>query len=143
MRSQARGRCATLDDDRAPVPGMIRLPARRTPAERTRAHRGKNGLLTVELPEPDVRELMEGRAGERDGAHSERRLVTLPSGREVAFAVDEDVRHRLLNGYDDIGLTMQRIDAIDALRARARASGAVDARLVGSSARTLPGGDAR
>ena len=44
----------------------------------------------------------------------ERQIVTLPSGREVAFSVDEDVRFRLLNGYDDIGLTLQRIDAIDA-----------------------------
>ena len=78
-----------------------------------RSNCGKNGLLTVELPEADVRELMEG-APATATVDLERRIVTLPSGREVAFAVDEDVRYRLLNGYDDIGLTMQRIDAIDA-----------------------------
>ena len=43
----------------------------------------------------------------------ERRIVTLPSGREVEFEVDEDVRYRLLGGHDDIGLTLQRADAID------------------------------
>ena len=40
-------------------------------------------------------------------------VVTLPSGREVEFEVDEDVRYRLLGGHDDIGLTLQRVDALD------------------------------
>jgi 3-isopropylmalate/(R)-2-methylmalate dehydratase small subunit len=78
-----------------------------------RSNCGKNGLLTVELPEADVRELMEA-APATATVDLERRVVTLPSGREVAFEVDEDVRYRLLNGFDDIGLTMQRVDAIDA-----------------------------
>ena len=74
-----------------------------------------------------MRELMEA-APAAATVDLERRVVTLPSGREVEFEVDEDVRYRLLNGYDDIGLTLQRVDAIDELRARARAPGAVDAR---------------
>ena len=77
-----------------------------------RSNCGKNGLLTVELPEADVRELIEA-APAAATVDLERRIVTLPSGREVAFAVDEDVRYRLLNGYDDIGLTMQRVGEID------------------------------
>jgi 3-isopropylmalate/(R)-2-methylmalate dehydratase small subunit len=78
-----------------------------------RSNCGKNGLLTVELPEADVRELIEA-APATATVDLERQVVTLPSGREVAFAVDEGVRYRLLNGYDDIGLTLQRVDEIDA-----------------------------
>ena len=78
-----------------------------------RSNCGKNGVLTVELPEAEVRELMDA-APATATVDLERRVVTLPSGREVAFEVDEDVRYRLLGGYDDIGLTLQRVDAIDA-----------------------------
>ncbi|MDX6620610.1 MAG: 3-isopropylmalate/(R)-2-methylmalate dehydratase small subunit [Gaiellales bacterium] len=78
-----------------------------------RSNCSKNGVLTVELPEADVHELIEA-APATATVDLERRVVTLPSGREVAFEIDDDVRYRLLNGYDDIGLTMQRVDAIDA-----------------------------
>ncbi len=77
-----------------------------------RSNCGKNGLLTVELSEADVQELMEA-APAVATVDLERRVVTLPSGREVEFEVDEDVRYRLLGGHDDIGLTLQRVDAID------------------------------
>jgi 3-isopropylmalate/(R)-2-methylmalate dehydratase small subunit len=40
--------------------------------------------------------------------------VTLPSGREVSFEIDQDLRHRLLHGLDDISLTLQRQDEIAA-----------------------------
>ena len=77
-----------------------------------RSNCGKNGLLTVELGEADVRELMDA-APAAATVDLERRVVTLPSGREVGFEVDEDVRYRLLGGHDDIALTLQRVDAID------------------------------
>ena len=77
-----------------------------------RSNCGKNGLLTVELSEADVRELMDA-APAVATVDLERCIVTLPSGREVEFEVDEDVRYRLLGGHDDIGLTLQRADAID------------------------------
>ena len=35
-------------------------------------------------------------------------------GRSVPFELDDDIRHRLLNGLDDIALTLQQSDAIDA-----------------------------
>ena len=38
-----------------------------------------------------------------------------------AFEIDPDIKHRLLNGLDDIALTLQREDAIDAYERRARA----------------------
>ena len=64
----------------------------------------------------------------------ERRVVTLPSGREVAFDVDEDVRYRLLNGYDDIGLTLQRVDEIDAYERERERPGPSHARALDLSA---------
>ena len=35
-------------------------------------------------------------------------------GRTVPFELDDDTRHRLLNGLDDIALTLAQVDAIDA-----------------------------
>ena len=52
----------------------------------------------------------------------EAQTVTLPSGRDVPFDIDPDVRERLLNGWDDIALTEQRqaeIDRYEAERERA------------------------
>ncbi len=44
----------------------------------------------------------------------ERRLVEVPSkGIEGPFRLDDDARHRLLNGLDDIGVTLQRLEEID------------------------------
>jgi 3-isopropylmalate/(R)-2-methylmalate dehydratase small subunit len=68
----------------------------------------KIGLLPVVLPEDDVRALME--AGEAT-VDLERQVVSF-DGREVPFHIDEDARHRLLNGLDEIGITMQSEDAI-------------------------------
>jgi 3-isopropylmalate/(R)-2-methylmalate dehydratase small subunit len=44
--------------------------------------------------------------------------VRTPSGEVFAFEIDADRRHRLLNGLDDIGLTLQHADAIRAYEAR-------------------------
>ena len=44
----------------------------------------------------------------------ERQLITTPSGEEIAFEVDAFRRHCLLNGLDDIGLTLESADAIAA-----------------------------
>jgi 3-isopropylmalate/(R)-2-methylmalate dehydratase small subunit len=35
-------------------------------------------------------------------------------GREVGFDIDGEIKHRLLNGLDDIGVTLSQADAIDA-----------------------------
>ena len=69
----------------------------------------KVGLLPVVLPADDVRAL--GQAGE--GRVDLDAQVVAFAGREVAFEIDADIRHRLLNGLDDIGATLQRVDAID------------------------------
>ncbi len=44
----------------------------------------------------------------------ERQVVVLPSGRESAFEIDAGIRERLLNGWDDIDLTLRREDEIAA-----------------------------
>jgi 3-isopropylmalate/(R)-2-methylmalate dehydratase small subunit len=50
----------------------------------------------------------------------EQQVVRTPSGEEIAFEVDAFRRHCLLNGLDDIGLTLQSADAIRAFEARWR-----------------------
>jgi len=72
----------------------------------------KNGLLTVALPEADVRELLDAAPAEAT-IDLEAQTVALPSGRTVSFEVDAGVRERILNGWDDIALTEQRAAEID------------------------------
>ncbi len=71
----------------------------------------KIGLLPVALPEDEVRALMEGPADEVT-IDLERQVVEF-DGREVAFETDPETRRRLLNGLDDIGVTLSQADAID------------------------------
>jgi 3-isopropylmalate/(R)-2-methylmalate dehydratase small subunit len=73
----------------------------------------KIGLLPVVLPEEEVRALMEAGQAEVD---LERQVVAF-AGREVPFDIDPDIKHRLLNGLDDIGVTLQNAGAIDAYEA--------------------------
>jgi 3-isopropylmalate/(R)-2-methylmalate dehydratase small subunit len=70
----------------------------------------KIGLLPVALPEEDVKAVM---AAGRVRIDLEAQEVTV-DGRSVAFDIDAETRHRLLNGLDEIGLTMQREDEIAA-----------------------------
>ncbi len=70
----------------------------------------KIGLLPVVLGEDDVKAVMDAGEAEVDLEANEVRFA----GRAVAFALDEDRRHRLLNGLDDIDLTLQRADDISA-----------------------------
>src|SRR5215813_2804932 len=70
----------------------------------------KIGLLPVVLPEEEVRAVMAAGEAEVDLAKLEVRF----DGRAVPFTLDEDRRHRLLNGLDDIALTLQSADAITA-----------------------------
>jgi len=80
----------------------------------------KSGLLTVVLPQADVEALW--LAVEADPALSitvdlESRTVRY-SEVSVAFELDDYTRWRLMEGLDDIGLTMKQTDSIDAFEAR-------------------------
>jgi 3-isopropylmalate/(R)-2-methylmalate dehydratase small subunit len=68
----------------------------------------KIGLLPVTLPDDDVRALMAAGEAEID---LEAQAVRF-DGREVSFEIDPDIKHRLLNGLDDIATTLQDEDAI-------------------------------
>ncbi len=70
----------------------------------------KIGLLPVVLPDDEVRALMEAGEARID---LERRTVE-HSERRVSFDVDDHTHHRLLNGLDDIGITLGQADAIEA-----------------------------
>ena len=70
----------------------------------------KVGLLPVVLGGDDVRALMEAGEAEVDLEALEVRF----GGRTVPFEIEEERRHRLLNGLDDIALTLQQDEAIAA-----------------------------
>ena len=70
----------------------------------------KIGLLPVVLPEADVRALMEAGHARIDLEEQEVAFA----GRQVPFDIDPEIARRLLEGLDDIGVTLQSADAIDA-----------------------------
>ncbi len=81
----------------------------------------QNGILTVVLPEQQVDELIQ-RAQSRPGCtltvDLERCLVEDADGFHAEFSVDPFTRHRLLNGLDEIGTTLQQEAAISAFEQR-------------------------
>ena len=87
-----------------------------------RTNSAKNALLTVELAEPEVEELFQMVArypGLEVTVDLDRQRVVLHLAEELAFHFDVDpgVKERLLHGLDDIGLTLQREDALRAFEA--------------------------
>ena len=85
----------------------------------------KNGILPIVLPKARVDLLMDDA---QRGANAivavdlEAQEITGPDGGKIRFEIDPFRKHCLLNGLDDIGLTLQKVDKIDAFEAtRARA----------------------
>jgi 3-isopropylmalate/(R)-2-methylmalate dehydratase small subunit len=72
------------------------------------------GLLTIALPAEQVRELADTAELTID---LEAQTIEAPDGRSIEFRIDPFVRHRLLNGLDDIGLTLEHADEIGAFEA--------------------------
>jgi 3-isopropylmalate/(R)-2-methylmalate dehydratase small subunit len=85
----------------------------------------KIGLLAVTLDEADVRGLAAAASGEIDLEAQEVRFA----GRAVPFAIDAEIRRRLLGGLDDIALTLQQVAAIDAYEAERERRGPVTTEL--------------
>ena len=84
----------------------------------------KNGLLPIVLSEQEVDELF--KAGEANEGYQltvdlEAQVVRTPDGKEYGFEVDAFRKHCLLNGLDDIGLTLQDADAIRAYEEKRKA----------------------
>jgi len=83
----------------------------------------KNGILPVKLPRDQIETLLavaERGANARITVDLERQEVTTPEGTRFPFEVDSFRRHCLLNGLDDIALTLDRADAITAYEATRR-----------------------
>ena len=84
----------------------------------------KNGMLPVILSEAEVDELFKecfDNIGYQLTVDLENQKVISPSGKEYSFEVDAFRKHCLLNGLDDIGLTLQHADDIKAFEEKAKA----------------------
>lgn len=81
----------------------------------------QNGVLTVVLPEEEVAELVkrsESMPQYQLTIDLEKCTVKDDAGYSASFKLDDSVRHRLLEGLDDIGLTLQHEAEIAAYEAR-------------------------
>lgn len=81
----------------------------------------KNGLLPIVLPDEQVDQLFAetvSQQGYQLTIDLLRQLVITPSGEEFPFEVDDFRKHCLLNGLDDIGLTLQHADDIRSFEQR-------------------------
>ncbi|HEX5834367.1 MAG TPA: 3-isopropylmalate dehydratase small subunit [Pyrinomonadaceae bacterium] len=81
----------------------------------------KNGMLPIVLPDDQVAEIMR-RAKNREGyqltVDLQTQMITDETGLSVSFVVGSFQRYCLLEGLDDIGLTLRHEDAIRAYEAR-------------------------
>ena len=80
----------------------------------------KNGLLPIVLPEAVVAQLFDEVAafpGYELTVDLERQVVVRPQGEEIPFEVQAFRKYCLLNGLDDIGLTLRHADKIKAYEA--------------------------
>lgn len=85
----------------------------------------KNGILPIQLPAARVDALFEQAGGAealRLEVDLEEQSIHGAADGDIPFEVDAFRKHCLLNGLDDIGLTLQHVDAIRAYEARRRAS---------------------
>ena len=80
----------------------------------------KNGLLPIVLPEATIAQLFDEVAafpGYTLTVDLERQVIVKPQGEEIPFDVIAFRKYCLLNGFDDIGLTMRHADKIKAFEA--------------------------
>ena len=83
----------------------------------------KNGILPIKLPQSEVDKLMDDA---RRGSNAiitidlEKQEITGPDGGHLHFEIDAFRKHCLLNGLDDIGLTLEKAASIDSFEARDR-----------------------
>ncbi len=85
----------------------------------------KNGLLPIRLDAEKVDALfkaVEATPGYRLKVDLERQSIIAPDGTVYKFEVEAFRKHCLLNGLDDIGLTLQHVDEITAFEAKHRAA---------------------
>jgi 3-isopropylmalate/(R)-2-methylmalate dehydratase small subunit len=83
----------------------------------------KNGILPITLPQEEIDKLID------DASRGANAVITIdlaaqeirgPDGSVIKFDIDPFRKRCLMEGLDDIGLTMEKADAIDAFESRAR-----------------------
>ncbi len=77
----------------------------------------KNGILPIVLSEEEVDQLfkaVDAEEGYQLTVNLENQTITTPIGKVIEFEVDAFRKHCLINGLDDIGLTLQHVDDIRA-----------------------------
>lgn len=85
-----------------------------------RGNSGKQGLVTAQVAQDDIEliwKALEHEPGTEITVDLESKTVTM-GALVVPFEIDDYVRWRLMEGLDDIGLTLQNIDAIEAYEAK-------------------------
>ena len=83
----------------------------------------KNGILPIVLDEAKVDQLfkeVEASEGYKLNVDLEAQTISTPGGEAIAFDVDPFRKHCLINGLDDIGLTLQHVDDIKAYEEKRR-----------------------
>ena len=84
----------------------------------------KNGLLLITLDAATIDQLFretESQEGYRLAVDLEHQSVTTPSGESFSFEIDPHRKHCMMNGLDDIGLTLAHADQIKTFEAAHRA----------------------
>jgi 3-isopropylmalate/(R)-2-methylmalate dehydratase small subunit len=83
----------------------------------------KNGILPIAVSQAELDTLMAD-AADRDNpvftVDLDAKTITRPQGERIRFNIDDFRRDCLLNGLDEIGLTLQKVDKIDAFEAAQR-----------------------
>jgi 3-isopropylmalate/(R)-2-methylmalate dehydratase small subunit len=85
----------------------------------------KNGILPIALPQEICEQLMEDAklgTNARITIDLAEQVVIRPDGAKIHFEVDAFRKHCLLNGLDDIGLTLEHAPAIDTFEAARHAT---------------------
>ena len=83
----------------------------------------KNGILPVKVSQSELDQLMEvAQRGVELSVDLAAQEISNGQGVKITFDIDPFRKHCLLNGLDDIGLTLQKADKIDAFEARAATS---------------------
>ncbi|MCY4407732.1 MAG: 3-isopropylmalate dehydratase small subunit [Rhodospirillaceae bacterium] len=85
----------------------------------------KNGVLLIPLPEDSVNLLMDDAGNSqtcRMAVDLETQTITRSNGEVVSFEIEPFRKHRLLNGLDDIGITMTKAGEIGAFEAAQKAA---------------------
>ncbi|SBW15462.1 isopropylmalate isomerase small subunit [Brucella sp. 10RB9215] len=81
----------------------------------------KNGILPIKVAQEDLDKLMDDASRGANATLTidlETKQIHGPDGGTISFDLDDFKRHCLLNGLDDIGLTMEKAKSIDTFEAK-------------------------